>query len=69
MSGKRRRMVDVGVRLPVEIVEIIDGRVAKWNMNHLYRDRSKYLREFITREMLRSHHRRKKGRKAEKERE
>lgn len=63
MNGKRRRMVDVGVRLPVEIVEVIDRRVAKWNQGHLYKDRSKYLREFITRETLRSHHKRKKGKK------
>jgi Arc/MetJ-type ribon-helix-helix transcriptional regulator len=66
VSGKRQRMVDVGVRLPVEIVEIIDRRVAKWNQSHLYKDRSKYLREFITREMLRSHNRRKKGKKAKR---
>ena len=68
MNGKRRRMVDVGVRLPVEIIAIIDGRVAKWNRGHLYRDRSKYLRELITWYMLRSHHRPKKGKKAKQER-
>ena len=57
MSGKRHRMVDVGVRLPVEIIEIIDRRVAKWNKGHLYKTRSQYLREWIIGEMRRSHHR------------
>jgi Arc/MetJ-type ribon-helix-helix transcriptional regulator len=56
-------MEDIGVRLPVEIIDIIDRRVAKWNRDHLYQDRSKYLRKFITREMLRSHHKKKKGKK------
>lgn len=66
MSGKRRRMETVGVRLPVEIIEVIDRRVKRWNQEHLFMDRSDYLRKLIVPEMLRSHHRRKSGKKVKR---
>lgn len=60
MSGKRRRMITVGVRLPPEVVELIDKRLAKWNRNHRLKRRSDYLRPLIIWQVLRGHHKKRK---------